>query len=78
MSTNGTHPAVETSSLIGELVDEHAEVLEVLEEFGIRLDPWTMIALKCTVQELAEYSAIRRPEELRDALRARLRAAGGP
>jgi hypothetical protein len=31
-------------------VDQNAEVLEVLEEFGIKLDPWTMIALKCTVQ----------------------------
>ena len=78
MSTNGSQPRVETSSLIGELVDEHVEVLDVLEEFGIRLDPWTMIALKCTVKELAEYSAIRRPEELRDALRARLQAASKP
>jgi len=33
-----------------------------------------MIALKCTVQELAEYSAIRHPEELSDAIRARLLA----
>ncbi|MEX0781946.1 MAG: hypothetical protein WD557_04795 [Dehalococcoidia bacterium] len=74
MKRNGKYPDVQTSSLIGDLVDEHAEVLEVLEEFGIRLDPWTMIALKCTVQELAEYSAIRRPEELRDALRSRLAA----
>ncbi|MGH2610552.1 MAG: hypothetical protein ACRDHF_15840, partial [Tepidiformaceae bacterium] len=57
---------------IGDLVDQHAEVLEVLEEFGIKLDPWTMIALKCTVQELADYSAIRHPEDLRDAIRARL------
>ena len=76
MTHNGNHAKVETSTLIGDLVDGRPETLEVLEEFGIRLDPWTMIALKCTVQELAEYSAIRRPEELRDALRARLRAAG--
>lgn len=75
MNTNGNREEVRTSTLIGELVEESPEVLEVLEEFGIRLDPWTMIALKCTVQELAEYSAIRRPEELRDAIRARLSAA---
>ena len=63
---------VRSSTSIGELVDGRPEVLEVLEEFGIRLDPWTMIALKCTVEELAEYSAVRRPEELRDAIRARI------
>jgi hypothetical protein len=76
MTSNGSQPRVETSTLIGDLVDARPETLEVLEEFGIRLDPWTMIALKCTVQELAEYSAIRHAEELRDALRARLRSAG--
>lgn len=63
---------VHSSSNISELVDERPEVLEVLEEFGIRLDPWTMIALKCTVEELAEYSAVRRPDDLRDAIRARI------
>lgn len=78
MTHNGEHAKVETSTRIGDLVDDRPETLEVLEEFGIRLDPWTMIALKCTVQELAEYSAIRRPEELRDALRARLGARGAP
>jgi hypothetical protein len=65
---------VGVSTTIEEIVEAHPEVLEVLEDFGIRLDPWTLIALKSTVQELAEYSAIRRPEELRDAIRARLRA----
>lgn len=68
----GSSIEVRSSTSIGELVDGRPEVLEVLEEFGIRLDPWTMIALKCTVEELAEYSAVRRPEELRDAIRARI------
>lgn len=68
---------VGTASNVGDLVDARPEVLEVLEDFGIRLDPWTMIALKCSVAELAEYSAIRRPEELRDAIRSRLSAAPG-
>lgn len=77
MNSNGTQAGVESSSLIGSLVEEHPELLEVLEGFGIRLDPWTMIALKCTVEELAEYSAIRRPEELRDALRKQLRTSTG-
>lgn len=75
MNRNGARSEVQTSSLIGELVDQQPEVvLEVLEDFGIRLDPWTLIALKCTVQELAEYSAIRHAEELRDAIRARMAA----
>ncbi len=63
---------VRSSSNISDLVDRRPEVLEVLEEFGIKLDPWTMIALKCTVEELAEYSAVRYPDELRDAIRARI------
>ncbi len=63
---------VGSSSNISDLVDGRPEVLEVLEAFGIKLDPWTMIALRCTVEELAEYSAVRHPDELRDAIRARL------
>ena len=74
MNTDTINGRIEvgTASNVGELIDAAPDVLEVLEEFGIRLDPWTMIALKCTVAELAEYSAIRRPEELRDAIRSRL------
>ncbi len=47
------------TTTIEEIVEAHPEVLE--------------IALKSTVQELAEYSAIRRAEELRDAISSRLR-----
>lgn len=75
LEPGGSAIDVRTSTSIGELVDGRPEVLEVLEEFGIRLDPWTMIALKCTVEELAEYSAVRRPEELRDAIRARIHSS---
>jgi hypothetical protein len=61
---------------IGELLDACPGVMEVLEEFGIRLDPWTIIALHATVEELAEYSALRDPGELRAAIDRRLAAAG--
>lgn len=57
---------------VGELLEACPALMEVLEDFGIKLDPWTMIALNSTVQEIAEYSAIRRPDELREALRARM------
>jgi hypothetical protein len=57
---------------VGELLEACPALMEVLEDFGIKLDPWTMIALNATVQEIAEYSAIRRPDELREALRARM------
>jgi hypothetical protein len=53
---------------LGEIVDEHPEVLEVLEDFGIRIDPWTLIALRSSLLQLAEYSAIRNPDELRRAI----------
>ena len=44
------------------------ETMEVLESFGIRLDPFTIIALDATPEQLAEYSALRRPADLREAL----------
>lgn len=71
-SSTGALPAVTEETRLGDLIDAEPGVLEVLEAFGIRLDPWTMIALKSSVAELAEYSAIRRPEELRAAIAAHL------
>lgn len=63
---------VTDSTRLDELIASDPGVLEVLEEFGIRLDPWTLIALGSTVAELAEYSAIRYPEDLRAAVQRRL------
>jgi hypothetical protein len=51
-----------------EILARDARALEVLEQFGIRLDPFTLIALDCTPEQLAEYSAVRRPTDLRAAL----------
>jgi hypothetical protein len=45
-------------------------VLEVLEEFGIRIDPWTLIALRSPLSQLAEYSAVRPTSALADAVAA--------
>lgn len=53
---------------VREILARDARALEVLEQFGIRLDPFTLIALDCTPEQLAEYSAVRRPAELRAAL----------
>lgn len=64
---------IEEGTTLGEIVDAHPGVLEVLEEFGIRIDPWTLIALRSSLTELAEYSALRDPQELREAVEAYLR-----
>lgn len=61
------HPISENTTL-GEIVDAHPGVLEVLEEFGIRIDPWTLIALRSSLTQLAEYSALRDPRELTAAI----------
>jgi hypothetical protein len=53
---------------VGELIDSHPEVLEVLEEYGIRLDPSTYILLRGSVREAAEYNAILDLEEFRSAI----------
>lgn len=57
---------------LDELIESDPGIVEVLEEFGIRLDPWTLIALKSSLAELAEYSAIRYPEELCAAVERRI------
>jgi hypothetical protein len=57
-------------SNVGELIDSYPGILEVLEEYGIRLDPWTYILLRGSVRQAAEYSAVLNPEELRAALAA--------
>lgn len=56
-----------------DLVDAHPRVLAVLEQFGIRIDPWTLIALRSSITQLAEYSALRDPEELREAIERAIR-----
>lgn len=63
---------IEEGPTLGEIVNAHPGVLEVLEEFGIRIDPWTLIALRSSLTELAEYSALRDPRELQDAVEAYL------
>ncbi|MGI8927760.1 MAG: hypothetical protein ACR2HN_14125 [Tepidiformaceae bacterium] len=74
VATNGGRPGATMEQL---LERDAGAVLEVLEDFGIRLDPWTLIAVKCTPEELAEYSAILRPAELREALERRLGLGAG-
>lgn len=60
--------AVSADTNVGDLIDRYPEILEVLEEYGIRLDPSTYILLRGTVQEAAEYNAILDLEEFRRAL----------
>lgn len=60
--------AVSADTNVGDLIDRYPEILEVLEEYGIRLDPSTYILLRGTVQEAAEYNAILDLEEFRCAL----------
>jgi hypothetical protein len=43
---------------VGDLIDRYPEVLQVLEEYGIRMDPSTYILLRGSVREAAEYNAI--------------------
>lgn len=61
-------PPIDEGTTVEEIMDAYPGVLQVLEEFGIRIDPWTLIALKATVKELAEYSAVRYPAELERAI----------
>ncbi len=70
MMSKATRPKVTSATTLGDIIDEHPGVLEVLEEFGIRIDPWTLIALRSSIGQLAEYSAVRRPEELAEAIAA--------
>ncbi len=65
------------ATTLGELVDEDPSVLEVLEEFGIRIDPWTLIALRSNLIELAEYSAVEPARELGEAVERWRRARNG-
>ncbi len=61
-------PALPEGTTVLDLIDACPGVLEVLEEYGIRLDPWTLIALRSPIRDLAEYSALANPEELEGAL----------
>ena len=56
-----------------EIVEAHPGVLAVLDAFGISIDPWTLIALRCSITQLAEYSAVRDPRELREAIERAIR-----
>ena len=58
---------------VGDLIDRYPEVLQVLEEYGIRMDPSTYILLRGSVREAAEYNAI---AELGGELRGRQRRIG--
>lgn len=66
----GTSVPVTLETKLAQVVEAHPGVLEVLEEFGIRIDPWTLIALSSSLAQLAEYSAIRHPGELAAAVAA--------
>lgn len=66
--------AVTSETRLGELLEAHPEVLGVLEVHGIRIDPWTVIALRSSLRQLAEYSALGDPEELRAAIERAIRA----
>jgi len=69
--------SVTSETTLGEIIDAHPGVLEVLEGFGIRIDPWTLIALRSSLRQLAEYSAVRRPEELAEAVERYVDRDGG-
>ncbi|MCC6381223.1 MAG: hypothetical protein IT304_01885 [Dehalococcoidia bacterium] len=62
---------------VGEVVARWPGALAVLEGLGIHLDPFTLIAVRATPEQLAEYSALRDPGELRRALAAFAAAASG-
>ena len=67
-----TKPAITPETTLGDIIDAHPGVLGVLEEFGIRIDPWTLIALRSPLSQLAEYSAIRPTSALAEAIAAYL------
>jgi hypothetical protein len=60
--------AVSADTNVGDLIDRYPEILGVLEEYGIRMDPSTYILLRGSVQEAAEYNAILDFDEFRRAL----------
>lgn len=72
MSQELLNHSISDDTTLGEIIDAHPGVLEVLEQFGIRIDPWTLIALRSSLTQLAEYSALRDPGELREAVEAYL------
>lgn len=65
-----SHSPVSAETNVGDLIDRYPGILEVLEEYGIRMDPSTYILLRGSVQEAAEYNAILDFEEFRAALAA--------
>ncbi|MPZ22821.1 MAG: hypothetical protein GEU28_04625 [Dehalococcoidia bacterium] len=69
-----TPGGVTPSTNIGDLIDRHPGVLEVLERYGIRIDPATYILLRGTVQQAAEFNAILDIEGFRAALAESIQA----
>ncbi len=61
-------PVASNQRTIAEYIEAASECYAVLERFGIKLDPFTIIALRSTPEELAEYSAVRDTPALRRAL----------
>jgi hypothetical protein len=53
---------------VGELIERYPGILEILEEYGIRMDPTTYILLHGDVRQAAEYNAIQDLEGFRRAL----------
>lgn len=66
--SEGGLPVAPPRLTVREILEADPHAFAVLERFGIRLDPFTIIALNSTPEELAEYSALRDPAELRRAL----------
>lgn len=62
---------------VGEVVESWPGALAVFEALGIHLDPFTLIAVRATPEQLAEYSALRDPGELRRALAAFVASTDG-
>lgn len=61
-------PEITAQTNVGELIDRFPGILEVLEEYGIRMDPFTYLLLRGSVQEAAEYSAVADLDEFRSHL----------
>ncbi|MEX2238418.1 MAG: hypothetical protein WEB00_12895 [Dehalococcoidia bacterium] len=65
---SGAGEAITPDTNVGDLIDNYPGILEVLEEYGIRMDPFTYILLRGSVREAAEYSAVSDLETFRRAL----------
>ena len=67
-------PGPDTPFLVGDAVRAApGDALAILESFGIKLDPFTVLAMECTPEQLAEYSALRDAAPLQAALQVLLK-----